>query len=364
MPGFLPTPTKDLKIQRQKLQKCKNAGFLTSVLSTLRPQDPLTIKVEPNVLNAYGVSSTTCNCCEIKRSHNSDSETQMKACTAFDESLSLDKTIETLFVNCTSGDKVIYSNVHAIIARRNKFKLRQSNTKINEEKAYKVLLLGINGMSQMNMVRGMPKSYKSMKNNDKWFHMRGYTRIADNSFPNMFAALTGRSPFEKQGSCDPTANSFLDDCDFIWKDFEKAGYVTAYAEDQISRDTFNIRHKGFKDQPTDHYFRPFVLAAEKMLEVNKIGDLAFCLGPGLYVDNIFVYALKMMSIHNKDPYFGLFFVNSLGNKQLSTSPIMDGRISASFVKELEKDDPQDMIVIYLGDTGTRFEETEVRKLFR
>lgn len=136
--------------------------------------------------------------------------------------------------------------------------------------------------------------------------------------------------------------------------------MTAYAEDQKTLNTFNLNHKGFQFQPTDHYFRPFVLAAEQNLEVRKKDKLAFCLGSSLYVDHILGYAMKMSQIHDSDPYFGVFYVNSLNSKQLSSSPIMDKRISESFVKTLESQDLNDTILIYFSDTGLRFEENLVR----
>lgn len=136
--------------------------------------------------------------------------------------------------------------------------------------------------------------------------------------------------------------------------------MTVYAEDQKAMNTFNKNHKGFRNQPTDHYFRPFVLAAEKNLEVRMKDDLAFCLGSSLYVDHIFIYAMKMIHIHDADPYFGVFYVNSLNDKQLSSSPIMDKRISESFVKTLEDQNLTDTILIYFSSTGLRFEESLVR----
>lgn len=132
--------------------------------------------------------------------------------------------------------------------------------------------------------------------------------------------------------------------------------MTAFAEDQKNLSTFNLQHKGFRKQPTDHYFRPFVIAAEQNLEVRKKDELAFCLGSSLYADHIFIYAMKMIQIHDDDPYFGVFFVNSLNDKQLISSPIMDKRISGSFVKTLEDMDLKDTILIYFSDIGLRFEE--------
>lgn len=197
---------------------------------------------------------------------------------------------------------------------------------------------------------------------------------------NLFAALTGKSPTEKYGKCNPNRNTFLDDCDFIWEDYEKSGYVTTYAEDQKDHNTFNQRHKGFNKQPTDHYFRPFVTVAEGSLDVNitngkslrlssnnvtevtmilcLFSGLAYCLGKTLYMDYIFIFAQKTISIHENDPYFGLYYVNSLSDKQFSSTRPLDLKISQSFMKQ--HDDVNDTIIIYFSDKGLRFETDHVR----
>lgn len=175
----------------------------------------------------------------------------------------------------------------------------------------------------------------------------------------MFALLTGQAPYKKHRRCDPTVKGFLDNCDFIWKEYQKAGYVTLYAEDQKDISAFNIGHKGFKKPPTDHYFRPFVLAAEKLLPVQRWRSLAFCLGKSIYIDHIVIYALKLVSIHEPDPFFGLINVNSLRDKQLSSGPNMDKRIANSFLEKLENASANDTILIYFSDSGTRFEDNEV-----
>lgn len=182
-------------------------------------------------------------------------------------------------------------------------------------------------------------------------------QLGNETFLNLFAVLTGRSPTERCGRCNPLENTFLDDCNFIWNDYEKAGFVTAYAEDQKDRSTFHLRHQGFKKQPTDHYFRPFVIVAEDKLNVKFTNGLAYCLSTTLYIEHIFVYAMKMISIHEPDPFFGLFYVNSLSDKQISTAPPFDNKLSHSFLNSV--DDIDDMIVVYFSDSGLRFEENEV-----
>jgi hypothetical protein len=159
--------------------------------------------------------------------------------------------------------------------------------------------------------------------------------------------------------CDPTTNSTLDNCNFIWKDYHKSGYITLFAEDQKEFAAFNNRHKGFIRKPTDHYFRPFILAAEKILEVKKKDRISMCLGRSIYLDHIFIYLQKMLVIHKLDPSFAFAIINSLNDKQLSSSPIFDNRINSQFLSNFVDDTANDTIFIIFSDKGTRFENNEV-----
>lgn len=59
----------------------------------------------------------------------------------------------------------------------------------------------------------------------------------------------------------------MDDCPIIWRNFSRAGYVTAYVEDEPTIGTFNYKKAGFKHAPTDFYLRPFLLAAQDHMQV-------------------------------------------------------------------------------------------------
>lgn len=230
MPDFNPTPIKNVKVNRIKLRPCKNnMPLLTTIASTDRVQDPYFIQIKSKNFKSYGVTSVECCYHEVKRKKGSDSETELSSkCFPFKDNQALDKAVETIFVKCLSGSKEVYRNVHTIVAQKEKFQTRQKASKM--KKTSKILMVGFDSMSRMNFERGMPKMFGALKDKTEWFHITGYTRIANSSFPNLFAILTGRSFDEKSAGCDPTSKTFLDDCGFIWKDFEKAGYVTGEVE--------------------------------------------------------------------------------------------------------------------------------------
>lgn len=88
------------------------------------------------------------------------------------------------------------------------------------------------------------------------FDFHGYSKIDDNTSPNMIALLTGRKVTVRTSELPlDSQKEFIDDYPFIWKNFSKNGYVTMLAEEQPG--IFSYKAMGFKRAPVDVYLRPF-----------------------------------------------------------------------------------------------------------
>lgn len=94
--------------------------------------------------------------------------------------------------------------------------------------------------------------------------------MGDNTFPNLMAIFTGHNESEAFKVCRPFKIGGLEKCDLVWYDYNKASYITGYAEDEASINTFNYLKKGFKEPPTDYYFRSYFLAAEDKLSISYL----------------------------------------------------------------------------------------------
>lgn len=360
VPDVDPMPIRLVPVRRENLRKCDGTVALTSIKSTNHPDDPLNIQIEFDKFSEYGVTSVDC-CYQIAyRIKGNDFKVQIQdECTPFEHMQELDKRSETIFVKCSSGGREIYRNVHSVIAQKEHYEVRQAKAGLNREKAYNVAMIGLDEISRLNMERGMSNMTEYLRNHNEWIDIKGYTRISTETFENLFALLTGQSPTTTTENCDPTSNTFLNGCGFIWKDFQNAGYVTTFAEDQRNRSSFHQRHKGFNEDPVDHYFRPSVLTIEQEMHIRNHRDLALCAGPMLYLNNIFVYCLKMMAVHEFNPHFGLFYVNSLGSRQLKSAPALDNSITQFFNSSMAELNTRNTIFIYFSDSGTRFEAGSV-----
>ena len=100
-----------------------------------------------------------------------------------------------------------------------------------------------------------------------WTWLEGYNKIADNTFPNLMAVLTGMNVTQVTSTCFPSNAKKIDDCPFIWKNYSQRGYLTAYFEDEAELGTFNYAKYGFLNAPTDYYGRPLMIAGVKLLNI-------------------------------------------------------------------------------------------------
>lgn len=58
-------------------------------------------------------------------------------------------------------------------------------------------------------------------------------------------------------------STFVNSYPFVFYDYARSGYATAFNEDLPNVGTFSYRLNGFHQQPTTHYMRPFYLAFER-----------------------------------------------------------------------------------------------------
>lgn len=214
-----------------------------------------------------------------------------------------------------------------------------------------VLMIGIDSVSRLNLIRSMPKTMKFLREYD-WLTLEGYTKVAENTFPNLIPILTGLSDQQLRKTCYPSQNKEIDRCPFVWKDFERRGYVTAYVEDEPKIGTFNYNKYGFARSPTDYYLRPFMLAAEQKLQVKKFSGLNFCLGPRAAADYMFDYCRDFVGTYRDVPYFALFWMNSFSHNDANDVSSMDDDVDRFFRSIMPYLD--DTIVIFLSDHGMRW----------
>ncbi|KAL5278571.1 hypothetical protein ACFFRR_003296 [Megaselia abdita] len=259
------------------------------------------------------------------------------------------ESIENIYVTCNLANKeLVYKNAYALIRDK-----RRLISKPEIEKPISVILFGIDSLSSNSLIRNMPETWSYLQSKEYWFNIPGYNRVGENTFPNLMTFLTGLKIISSEIPCNSKEVGGLDQCPFIWKDFHDNGYVTAYAEDATWMSSFNYLKKGFKDPPTDHYFRPYFQSVIDKLAVQKSGS-PFCIGYKHGAEYVYDYMMDFVRRYKGSPYFGLFWVNSFSHNDPNLAFIMDYKIS-NYLKQLEKERfTEESVIIFLSDHGLRF----------
>ncbi|XP_023313041.1 uncharacterized protein LOC111693127 [Anoplophora glabripennis] len=329
-------------VRKEKYTKCTNLGLLTY---TEKEDGLVLLKINTSVMSQYSFFEINCCYSEIYRfnyENKSDNEVRYSSCTQFK-----DKTVISypfIRVKCSNWFRYVYSNVHAtVLATRH-----EVAHKINRTNHFSVLVIGIDSISKLNLRRTMPKTYAYL---EQHFHgLKGYNKIGDNTFPNLMAILTGQSTSQLSKSCN---TGKLNVCDFIWNTFRESGYVTAYAEDEGAINTFNYDRRGFRDPPTDFYYRPYFVASEELGRKLRYG-MTYCAGPETSAERM-LNAARDFSVSFKDvPTFGLFWMNSFSHENINMPSAMDERVLEFLSDSIFKSSLENTVMVFLSDHGFRF----------
>ncbi|XP_056637211.1 uncharacterized protein LOC130445543 isoform X2 [Diorhabda sublineata] len=329
----------------------KNVLQSTTRFSLPHEDNVATLYIDTKAAPSYTNNGVTCcysNITRVNYSKDPDSKIKLSTCMYFENATTISK--DPVYVKCLDikSRRQIFENVHVAILIDEKIRRKIDNT----TNPFSVLFIGIDSISRLNFIRSLPKTHNFVESNN-WISLKGYNKIDDNTFPNLMAILTGLNNSRSYDICNPKIVGKLDKCPMIWYDFRKLGYVTAYAEDSGSINTFNYRKKGFAAQPVDYYFRPYVLGTERLSKTSKDG-IVYCTGPETAGERIMNLAKDFSTTFKNYTNFGFFWMNSFSHNDVNTPSLMDDKL-VEFLKILtERGVTNNSIIIFLSDHGMRF----------
>jgi hypothetical protein len=135
------------------------------------------------------------------------------------------------------------------------------------------------------------------------------------------------------------------------------GYVTQWAEDLQSVGTFQMRLKGFRDQPVDHYGRPFYLVAESMRTSKP-----YCFGSITRLQSMLNWIRDLFDMYPSQPKFSFVFHSQYSHDSNNRLPYGDDEL-LEFLKLMYKRGYFDnTIFILMTDHGARF--SSLRKTYQ
>lgn len=275
----------------------------------------------------------------------------LSRCTDFNTSTVIQGSV---LVTCKdNSSKEIYKNVHATATKTEEINKKMERFGLPRREHLSVLIVGIDSISRGNLIRSLPFTYIHLKTNN-WLEFKGYNKIGDNTFPNVMGMLTGLNETMAYKICNPTLIGPLDRCKLLWYDYRSLGFITAYGEDEAGIGTFSHLGGGFNYEPTDFYFKPYIMASERYLNWKIVDTKKYCTGPETAAERIFNLVRDFTWTFKDYPSFGLFWMNSYSHNDINSVSRMDERIF-EFLEDLNKTDVlENTFVLFLSDHGFRF----------
>ncbi|XP_047357974.1 uncharacterized protein LOC124952324 isoform X1 [Vespa velutina] len=308
-------------IQKEKPIVCK-AGTIPPLIES----NNFLVYVNPlSQMLYYNKSTDIVNCCwnAFERKKNNDNANIYNdKCYFFSKDNQV--TAEFVKVECWRGNDKIYKDYHAFVPRKPDVEERCEKVKKTNpvENQLSILVIGIDSVSRLNFRRSMPKTVKILEDL-KAAEMLGYTKVADNTYPNLVTVLSGLNTAELKKLCWQHEKKTFDECPFIWKTMSSAGYRTIFGEDACHMSIFNYLKPGFKIQPTDYYLRPFCVESENNIgNTNKL-NANLCVGTRLTFENLLNYIEKVATTFANDLYFAFTWMASLTHDYLNFAQLGD-----------------------------------------
>ncbi|KAL1450068.1 hypothetical protein WDU94_002523, partial [Cyamophila willieti] len=254
-------------------------------------------------------------------------------------------------VHCVAEDGTEWDN-HVVGIRteqemKEKFtwdKLTDSAMNLN------VLIFGFDSMSRLNFMRQLPKSYTVLKSLNA-IVLEGYNIVGDGTPQALIPILSGYTELELPDTRRRMGSkaAFCDVYPLIWKDFEKAGYVTMYGEDTPEYGTFTYRLKGFQEQPTHHWLTTFFRDSLSEQKKDK-----FCLKNIPRHRIMMDYMRHFYSVYPSQPKFGFVFHAEYSHDDFNLVNLADEDFSEWLESFHLRGLLNNTLLVVMSDHGNRF----------
>ncbi|RWS26918.1 hypothetical protein B4U80_10368 [Leptotrombidium deliense] len=243
----------------------------------------------------------------------------------------------------------VYTNIHFWIPDFD-FEQRQALKRLPDTPS--VFILVVESLSGLSFRRFMNKTKKALTELGDTIIFNGILKVGLNSFPNSMALIAGNSML----NVSYDKNYWDHRLPYVWDQYKRNGYITAFVEDLAIIGLFNYLKYGFLEKPTDFYPIPFWLSLYGHVEPGSAmtNETYYCFANvgakvEIFLEQLFQFVHKMQL--NKQPYFMYSFYSQVTHENFNNFQLIDEYI-AKFVKRLE---PflENTIFIIMGDHGSR-----------
>ena len=275
-------------------------------------------------------------------------------------------------VRCKNSRRdVVYDNLHESIYTGSVF--QRKTIKPENSSGYSVFMFGIDSTSRLAAMRKLTKTYRYLTDALQAFIFKGYMKVGDNTFPNLLPVLTGKRPWTDDLPKLNYKDHFVDTLvHFLWSNFSAANYATLYAEDYPIIATFNTEAGGFKEQPTDHYMRPWMLGMKKVgfasevlksvllpFEYNNINlkkTSSLCFGTKPVHKHLINYYKRFAAKYSGKLRFGFSWLTQICHEFVNYLELGDDDFMEFFKFLKDKGHLKNSFLIFFSDHGSRIDD--------
>nr|XP_043068645.1 uncharacterized protein LOC108124262 [Drosophila bipectinata] len=344
----------------QTLVKCTNDSDLVSTEYNPKIQRYILRIDEEVAMDLLNHTDVEYNCFyrEVEYGSEADTFDKLRANKYFSDGYVVPLHVEGIVVECRTADeptKLLQKDAFTFVQYQ---PLPKDMKQKHGVRKPSVIMYGIDSLSRINLRRTMPKVFKFLQG-DGWHEMQGYNKVADNSFPNIFAMLSGYSAeTAKEQICDTDKEGCFDKIPMIWKYFKNASYLTGYAEDASALNHFSYCKPGFQKKPMDFYFRPFLKALESKLDEYRLPDydlMRYCMGRRITNRYIYDYGRMFTKrfVHER-PIWGMFWSSHFSHDDPFLPSAMQDQILGDLLDLKEAGALENTIMIFFADHGIRW----------
>lgn len=262
-------------------------------------------------------------------------------------------TQEYLRLQCFYNGVNIFNDFYATIQIKSEVEKRCNSKIIEPDKdRVNVIVLTIDSLSRLNFHRQMPQSSRWILEKMHGVEMMGYTKLADNTFPILTAMLMGLSSDDIESHCSGTSYDY---CPFVWKDFSKRGYRTAFGEDSYIISSFNFERKGFRQTPTDYYLRPLFSAEYKSMNRTPWNPHDYiCFANRIQPPVLLNWTRDFIAVMKDKSHFGYFHSSGLSHDDVNWAQLLDPYIYDVLRSSFDSGYFNNTMFILMSDHGMRF----------
>ena len=255
--------------------------------------------------------------------------------------------------SCEAENGQRYDNLHMAISRKENAISTAGNGHLSKSNmGMNVLMLGFDSVSRLTWMRNLPNSHSYFVNVLKGIVLEGYNIVGDGTPQALLPMLTGKTELElpEAGRGKPGATT-IDGHPWIWKEFKRSGYITQFGEDETTYGAFQYRMLGFRDQPVDHYIRPYYLQLEKL----GLPNLRLCMGSIPVFVNVFNWMRELFSVYPNHRKFSFVFNSIISHEHPSELQVVDKDLKILLEDLFRGGFLNNTVLILMADHGARFQ---------